>query len=372
MGFHKICIPFLLLFLGGNLPSDKIICETDYEIEVLHPGIALDKPIQKNLVQSKCNGKVENEYYMDVESVVCGDSQCRIDIIRIYWDELGFFNKLKLPEDVELEKAEGAVFTSEDYLKLNTILSDKNSELKDVNKYEVTGSGAGEGIDAFSGATVALGADSYVKGAVWTCYTLWHWANGSTVNSIRNITGDGMTAKGLVNWLESDELERQLFAIQQLTRKKYQDADALKAVLELAAQKNKDLQKHCIQYIEELSEIPYFKSILTLLIMNNHDLSVLTLNSLLEKELRFPDEYIEELGRNVVSRDSYQQIDLYLKILEKQKTVSAETVENCLNLIKHDNFLIARRAYWFLSQQKVSNQQKLLLKTFYENNGGKL
>ena len=67
---------------------------------------------------------------MYVETVVCGDSQCKIDTVKIYWNALGYYDRLVVPFGVELEKAEGKKFDSKDYEKLNTILSNKKLQFK--------------------------------------------------------------------------------------------------------------------------------------------------------------------------------------------------------------------------------------------------
>ena len=126
-------------------------------------------------IKAKEKEGAADQFYMDVKTVVCGDSQCRIDTVRIFWDELGMYDRLVLPKGIQLEKAEGEHFDQADYKKLDAILADKNCSLKEVYKEEVVGTEATEGVDGISGATIILNNKDYVKGAVWTCYTLWHW-----------------------------------------------------------------------------------------------------------------------------------------------------------------------------------------------------
>lgn len=372
MNLYKFYILLMLFFFGYPTPKTNVVCESRYEIQVLHPGIDLTEPVAKTLVRSSCNLEEPTEFYMDVESVVCGDSQCRIDVIRMYWDELGFYKRLELPSDVELEKAAGASFSAADYQKLDSILSDRKSTLKDVQKYEVTGSETSEGVDALSGATIALDTKSYVKGAVWTCYTLWHWANGNTTNAIRNLTGDSMTVDAFENYLKEESLEHKMFALEQLIRLKHQNAKTIEAILQLTSTKNQKLQKRIIEYVEQLPNDHYFKSIEYLLDTKNDKLALLALRSLLESETIPSKEHCNSLSNRLSNWDSYQQIDLFLNILEKKDSISQKIIGYIFPLLERSDFLIARRAYWFLSKQELSTQEKNKLQTFYTKNSEKL
>ncbi len=348
------------------------VCKTRHEIAVLHPGIDMEKPVEMTLVQSSCGFTESLEYYMDVESVVCGDSQCKIDIIRLYWDALGHYKCIELPENVNLEKAEGISFSQSDYKKLDSILSDRNSALKDVQKYEVTGSETSEGIDALSGATIALDTKAYVKGAVWTCYSLWHWANGNTTNVIRNLTGDSMTIEALLKYLKKEPLKHKIFALEQLIRLKHRNAKVTHTVLQLARAQNQKLRKLVLQYIEQLPEKQFFTSIDSILKLNHEPASIAALRTLFESEKVPPDTFLDSLSNRVSDWDSYQQIDLFLNIIEKKGADTQKINDNLAPMLQRSDFLIARRVFWFLSKKKLSPQNKTDLLIFYDENANKL
>lgn len=353
------------------MPSTTQNCETENVIQILHPGIDLEEPFEKTLIQSNCN-LGETEYYMDVESVVCGDSQCRIDTVRLFWDELGFFKKFELPYGVELEKAEGTSFTEEDYVKLNTILSDRNSNLKYVDKYEVTGSETSEGVDALAGATIALDVNSYVKGAVWTCYTLWHWTNGNIYNEIRNITGTKKTQEDLIKMLHGSDLKNKQFALEQILRRKHQDANTTREVMNLVSLQNKKLNKGIAKYISILSPNDFFKTIGVLTTTKNTRTTLFALRVLSESDKTLPQEFLQELSKNVVHWDSYEQVNLFFSILEKNKIDSKKINGTLLPLLEAENFLIGRRTFWYLSERNLPLEGKKTVMAFYDKNAKKL
>lgn len=371
MGLFKPYLLIPLILFGYNFQRTELTCETRHVVKVLHPGISRSDPIRKTLVQSKCNPE-EPVFYMDVESVVCGDAQCRIDTVRIIWNELGFYKRIELANGISLEKAKGAPFTQTDYQKLDNILSNAESGLKNIYKEDVTGSETSEGVDALSGATIALDGDAYVKGAVWTCYTLWHWVNGDITKTIRDLTGDGLSVDSLQSYLKERTFNYRVFAVEQLSRRKIHDSKTVKAILQVAPVENYALQKLIVGYLEKLPDIPYLEAIERLLKIDNEKLSLLALRSLSVSDRQIPIPYYDRLGKLTLGGDSYQTIDLYLKLLNNEKIVSNAVSAEIVRLLDNQDFLIARRAYWFLSKQKLTEINKVKCSSFYEKNSNRL
>lgn len=371
MTLFKFHIAFVLFFFGWSTPKTGLTCETRYEIKILHPGIDLTEPVDKTLVRTNCALGESTSFYMDVESVVCGDSQCRIDIVRIYWDELGFYKRLELPRDVELEKAEGASFSDADYQKLDSILADGNSSLKYAQKYEVTGSETSEGVDALSGATIALDTKSYVKGAVWTCYTMWHWVNGEVRTKIRNISGANMSTTKLMNYLAEESIAKKIFSLEQLILNNKQEVPMNETFLEQANNENHEVQKLLIKYVERLPAEEYFSAIDKFLLNQNQALRLLSLRSLLESKMEAPNSYFAKLSMEIGNWE-FQEVSIFLDILKQKKATSQKATEQILSLLYSKKFIIARRAYWFLSKQELAIPEKNKLQAFYKKNSKKL
>ena len=328
--------------------------------------------IEKVLFESKCTLGKDPQFYMDVESVVCGDSQCRIDTLRIFWNELGFYTGLTLPAGVQLEKAKGASFTELDYQKLDSILSDRKSGLKDVYKEEVTGSETSEGADALSGATIILDKKSYVKGAVWTSYTLWHWANGDINGIIRNITGDVKSVAELREYLTGDDYEQKIFALQQLTRRKVFDNETFQLIIDQATIDERELLKLILDYIEKAPSKQYYPSIEQVLTTSSSKGRLLSLNSLLKTTLVPPKAYFALLIRQLGTSVNYQEIQLVLQILNQKNVISPDIVDQLLPMLEHDNFIIARSVYWFLQDKQLTDFVKNRLETFGKEQSDKL
>ena len=339
-----------------------------HSVKLKHPGISLTDSVEQLLYQEKGGNGKPDRFYMIVKTVVCGDRRCRIDDVKIYWNELGFYDVLVLPIGVKLEKDEGKIFTKEDYDKLDRILADKKSGLKNVYKEQVVGSETSEGVDAVSGATIILSTNAYVKGAVWTCYTLWHWANGGVYHIIRNITGDSLSLDSLRNYINNGDKIHQFFALEQMMRRKNYDAETVKLIMKMATSNDNELQQLMVQYFEKANSEIYYTSIESLLAAGNQNLRLLSLSSLLKTKMQAPTGYYKDLSKTFSGSNEFQEVDLFLKILDNSSDMSAGTIKNLMPLLDNRAFIIARRAYWFLVRQKLSVEQEKILLAFREKN----
>lgn len=118
---------------------------------------------------------------------VCISGECKMIRLWLFWDGAGDYLGMKLPQGEPLTKSDHTEFDEMDYAKLESILRDKFSLLKElkqeelivvpenVNSYEV---------DGYTAATKPGLDQVVVKDAVYTCYTLWHTVHGPVRNFI--------------------------------------------------------------------------------------------------------------------------------------------------------------------------------------------
>ena len=367
----KIVLVFVLLgFLLGSSATLVFAQESqkiNHIVKVLNPAIHANDSTEVVLVQEK-NGDT-NYYYIDVESVSCGTNECKVVPVRIYFDELGNYQKLKVWRGNKLEKAKGKRFRKADYLKLDEVLLNNESVLGRVDKDKLVEQQTdldGE-VDAVTAATTpALPEDSYVKGAVWTCYTLWHWVNSNLKQNIRNITADSKSESQLLTFMESNEETYRIFALEQLTRLGRHGAGTIDLVLSVANDCSSNEQKLIIAYFEAANSDVYFAGILSLL---NERITMrsLCLNSLLRVDKEILSDYCLQLSLMLKPLKTYQEIDMMLNILEKYNCNQPDVNNKVFDLFERDNILIGRRAYWFLQDKKLTNEQQIGLKNFYNS-----
>ncbi len=71
-----------------------------------------------------------------------------------------------------------------------------------------------EKVDAISGATATYLKEEVVTGAAYTCYTMWHWANGDAPKKIRQYSQRHCTEKWLTDLLRTGSSEEFGFALE--------------------------------------------------------------------------------------------------------------------------------------------------------------
>lgn len=132
-------------------------------------------------------GLLEN-YSARVIAPVCEKDKCYIIEIDFYWDLIGRFHRYDTIFGNGLTKLDHEPFTQSDYSKLDNILNNSGSLLASYTKEELVKNTRSSEIDGFTGATIIEIKESVIGGAVYSCFTLWHIANGSVADSIQRST----------------------------------------------------------------------------------------------------------------------------------------------------------------------------------------
>ncbi len=370
-------ILFLSLTLFLNHRSLEYIPDQDpvtHTILMDHPAFEGSGPYEYILVEHQDDNGYPSAYHLEVESVICANHICKKVSVRLYWGPLGNYIRYELNEGVILEKKQGEPFLSEDYDRLHVILSDKASPYKDLTYHEVTHEKVfGEGqVDGISSATsVILNKNKTILGAAWTCYTLWHWANGEIVQELQKITGAGLSVKHLSDHIKSQNEVEQIFALNELIRRGDYDSRLVQSVITIASNANKEINKLTIKYLERSPTSDYFESMMLLLESENAQNRILYLRSLLRADYEASEEIYDLLVKKLLGSKSYQEIDLILTLLSKKNYDSTERIDQVMYLLER-SIIIARRAYWFLKKQKLTETQRKRLEEFYHKNQSRL
>ncbi|NJB83558.1 hypothetical protein [Wenyingzhuangia aestuarii] len=361
-------LPVLVWMLFSFVPVTNGI---QHKVAIIHPAIDKKKPIECIVVEVPADSIHKKYFYSDVDSVVCGEDICEVIILRMFWDEFGQYQRIEFKEGDELEKAEGKRFTKKDYQKLEEILRNKKSQLKDVFKEELVigdviehGS---EDVDAISGATSTVNESETVVGAVWTCFTLWHWANGELVSSIRNINAKGISNQKMIAvYLKSDTLKAKEFALEYLSKRRVYDSITVNAVVEELKKGDYNLLRTGLDYIENTTDnTKYYQMISRVFDKGDYQKRVACLNSVSSLGREGSTNFFTQLSTQI-STFNYQEVEMFLSIAQQNNYSSSVLKQELIQLLKSENFLIARRAYWFLSNQENTKKEKRKLKSFHK------
>lgn len=333
------------------------------QLTLSHPGLSKGEADTYSLME---NGEgLVKEYSIDVKSVLCADKICKVVPVRMVWNSFGEYLRYELEDGVALEKAEGAFFTTEEYNKLHKILLDKASPFKDLTYYELTkvthGNEDQEEVDGWSGATaVYLEDDASILGASWTCFTLWHWANGDATQKIRIYAASQLTLQEMVNHLLSKENKGQKFVLEELNKRQVYNQPLLDTLTQCAKDFNNELTRLALDYIEKASKEVYTKNIHKWYATVSAKQRVLILNSI----IKFPKQTATFYNSLQADLTTYPEVDLFFTLMEEKNENAEQFTAYALQQLLHQNILISRRAYWFLNSLSLNDEAKAKVQQF--------
>ncbi|WP_145957566.1 hypothetical protein [Labilibaculum antarcticum] len=331
-----------------------------------HPGLKDSALIKYSLFETP-----DKEFYLNVPSVYCADDICKIDTVKIFWNDIGSYQRFELKPDVHLEKAKGELFTAHDYKKLHLILKDENSPFKTVHIDNIvsTQNEQNGAVDIHSSATVLdIDESTYVKGAVLTCFTLWHWANGQLQEIIKKITGDSANNQDFTDYLNHGDIAHKLFTIKLLISRKDYEPQLLNLVKEQYKLESSSVKRSVISYLENAPEEIYCRSILDLFNSDDSEQRVACLQSLVHSKANLTPDFYRKIYGQLSNLKTYHEVDLLLTLLDKNDQNSEEIIKPLFSLLTHSNILISRRVFWFLGNQKLDKKQAEILERFSKKN----
>ena len=165
-------------------------------------------------------------YMAHVETPVCEDQRCEEVKLDLYWDLVGDFSRLVVDAERPLTKLDHVPFNQADYDKLESILHSKNPSFIHLRKSELIEDQHGISdapIDGISGATVQAVKRDMVLGAVYTCYTLWHLANGGVGFQLAEQTRRRLDDHLIHHLLEHNDLEVHHFLLEHLSAEAFDE-----------------------------------------------------------------------------------------------------------------------------------------------------
>lgn len=157
-----------------------------------------------------------SHYHAYIFTPVCDDDTCKPVFITLFWDLVGNYLRYEVPQEFPLTKMDHVEFEEDEYIKFQEILSNKNSLLRRYKEEELVASTSNVtpgSVDAVTGATIKSLQAAIIPGALYTCYTLWHIANGQVTDTIARLTDDMMNPHLLSLFLTSDQYPYQYFAL---------------------------------------------------------------------------------------------------------------------------------------------------------------
>jgi hypothetical protein len=312
-------------------------------------------------------------YALPISAAVCLDKKCKMVNATLFWNVAGDYQRLECPPGKPLTKKEHTPFEPKDYDRLDQILGDRNSILRNHSlAYLAKPIVVGEQVDGVSGATPETVRQAVVEDAAWTTWVMWHYANGEIVPQLQRITQRSCTPGYLKHLLCRENLSESKFALGILLEHHPGDEQYLDSVLvalEKGDRGNVELALRFLKRVVVDKPRLHRKLIESCRRVNVNYVPMVV--DFFSKDPQLPTETLEQLTQHL-DDFPYFPVHLILKLLEDRSFFSAKMEADVLRLLESDSFFIARRASEFLRKQKLSPQAQVRLAAFLEQNRDRL
>lgn len=310
-----------------------------------------NKPVRVYLQYSPVN--MPDYYFTQLKTGVCSDGLCKPINIQIRWDLLGRFLTYHTEERYVLTKFDHVRFTDEDHRQLHKILADTASILRDYKVEDMIDSATyvkSQQIDAVTRPTSPTFENVTVDGALYTVYTLWHFANSSIRKSIlghtKALLSDSLV---IIQMLQSARRDYVSFVLKTLETKKIHRFS--KYIMNLVGHHDEYIPHFALSYLSDrLLTEPYWQQ---QLMLNFAEAASSLKNAVLARLKGIP---LNNSSINILllslEKMSESQINAAFGIIDKNKTqLDDSTKTRLMALSKNSNSTISSHAIRLL--QKV-------------------
>ncbi|GAB3332543.1 hypothetical protein GCM10027299_39160 [Larkinella ripae] len=297
-------------------------------------------------------------FFRNVFTPVCLTGECKPVYINFYWDLLGNYLRFDFPPREVLTKMDHREFKPDDYEKLQDILSNPNSLLKDVAMEDLIGKGTenlADSVDAKAGVTLKTIKNEVIDGAVYTCYTLWHLAHGPVGAEMLKITETYRSDALLHEFLTSNNHYYQYWAMERVIDKTGQvSASFSPDLMQIMRAKNVFTARYALQKVNSrfftgtdrqtwLWET-YAKAA--------YPIQIAILKKLATVPFQAP--LAHQLAQSVVNANP-EQFNLMLNLLAAQPKLPEKTVLTLASHLTHSNQDYTAEIYRVLTALKPKN-----------------
>ena len=277
---------------------------------------------------------------------VCISGECKMIRLWLFWDGAGNYLGLQIPEQEPLTKSDHTPFEPEDYDKLEDILRDTASILKDLKPEDliivpdtIDAYKAYE-VDGYTAATQPALAEVMVKDAVYTCHTLWHTVYGPVQTEIFKILEKYLSKDFLSKMFESKKPEYISWAIKSVENHPEFHVGFYPEIMEYISSENSALTNQALGYFrsEQLADTAIQLQLVQVMENENTDMSIKY--EILWKFIGFGS--IHQQGvLNLLEMFTEQKIgvgayNLILRLVTPEHINENEQIAQILNQLSHD------------------------------------
>lgn len=368
---HIAFVHFLLLSIGLvavlGFTQEPKVSMVDFQMESILK-VETDSIRYEVWIVTGQNNQPDH-YYAEIFTPVCYSRTCLPVFINFKWDLLGNYQKYELPEEKVLTKYDHLEFDKKEYEKLQEILSNENSILKNYKADQLVASTESinpTGVDAVTGATIKSIQNEVISGAVYSCYTLWHIAHGDISEKLKHHTENDLKSDDLlIQFLQSSNYHYQYYALNRISAT---DTKAyLKEIIHLISDGSSYVPFFAIEKLpEEAWRSPIHQgTLINLLAKVDFKMQNELLNKL--KGIQLSKSAMQSLS-NMLQKLSGQQILKALEIITyNQTSLSHTSMLTISSMLAHPDSEIGKNVYRLLKSNSKENKDIEKILTQYKN-----
>jgi hypothetical protein len=287
----------------------------------------------------------------DVMTSVCFDDKCRPLDLTIYWNLTGRYLGFRLPEEEFLSRYDHEPFTTEDYIRLNSLLADPHLPFRNVSFEELIQPAEIDAarVDGVSGATAKSLSAYVVEGAAYTTYTMWNIVYGATQSLVKEITEKQLTPALLARILQSPSGEDQIWGLRKINGSKKMETNVADALLKIIGSED---YFPAYTAVEALQPVHLTSENLQIQLFSKYA----TVNYSLRKPIMDKLKEAPEISPEVINKSrelledlNGEQLGQILELYVRHAVYDRATTQSVIELLKKDNRFIAGKAYQYLS-----------------------
>lgn len=294
---------------------------------------------------------------------VCISGECKMIRLWLFWDGAGNYLGMQIPEEEPLTKSDHTEFEPKDYEKLDKILKDTASIMKKLKQEDlviVPDTIDPYEVDGYTAATQPTLAESVVKDAVYTCYTLWHTVYGPVQSKVFEILENRLSKEYLEKMFESKKPEYISWAIERLSNHPVYHSSLYHYVIESINSENSGLANQALNYFH-----PYFladTSIQHQIVQIMNYLDMYLKNQIIWKFIEFgnvDDQVVYNLLKMFIDdKLGVMSYNYILRLVTPEHIKENEQIMQLINtLTRHDNKYIGNLTQRVLNEKLLAHPE---------------
>ncbi len=293
------------------------------------------------------------KYSANIQAPVCEEGICYNVNVVFNWNLIGEFIDFQVQPYDPLTKLDHKPFTLGDYAKLQSILTNHDLTFTGLAAEKLVVK-AEDTVDGYSGATIEAIKDEVIEGALFTCYTLWHIANGAVVDSIRKHTQRKLDKPMIVKIMGYDSPYAPYYLIDHMSEAQF--AKNLPEIIGLIRTGKGYFPKNAVEKIPE--KLFARKAMQDFLVQSYDSLSYYTQVAALSKLQKVPlqPELSSKLLTHISDRNSIQNQKIIALII---KDNDREAIQKMIDHLIEKKIKLSAANYQLLQKYKLAGVDAL-------------